>query len=213
MSISTYSELKTAVQEWSKRNDLTARIPDFIRIAEIKIKSILDVAELELNTTLTTTSNVDFVALPADAKTPIALWLADITPLEQLTQVFPQTLPYSTTPARPLYWAVDGANIKFAHPVDAAIPVVLRYSQLFELTDANPTNNVLTKYPDVYLFGALSELADYTFDDGNLAKWNAKFLDAVQRASNLEASDNKNAPLMTEISISSRQRFNINRGY
>jgi hypothetical protein len=34
MSITTYSELQTAVANWLKRSDLTATIPDFIRLAK-----------------------------------------------------------------------------------------------------------------------------------------------------------------------------------
>ncbi len=34
MSITTYSELKTAVANWLNRDDLTAVIPDFISLAE-----------------------------------------------------------------------------------------------------------------------------------------------------------------------------------
>ena len=213
MSLTTYSELQAAIVAWSKRSDLTAVIPDFIRLAEIRIKSLLDVSELEVNASLTTVPNVDFVDLPTDSKSPVALWLADITPLEKINQVLPQELPYRTTPARPLYWAIDGAKIRFAQPADAAIALQFRYKQIFELSDLVPTNQILTKYPDVYLFGALSELADYNFDDNSLSKWATKFNAAIDTALNLESSDNKNVPLMTDLGLTARQRFNINRGY
>ena len=37
MSIANYGELKTAVADWTKRRDITARIPDFINLAHIKL--------------------------------------------------------------------------------------------------------------------------------------------------------------------------------
>lgn len=37
MSISNYGELKTAVADYTKRRDLTARIPDFIQAAHVRI--------------------------------------------------------------------------------------------------------------------------------------------------------------------------------
>lgn len=213
MSITTYSELQTAVAAWLKRGDLTTQIPDFIRLAETRLKSLIDVSTLETTSTLATTPSSATIALPSDFKNPIALWIADIDPQEQLTQVLPQSLPYNETPNRPQYWAIDGANLRFQCPADAAYPIKLRYSQLFALSDSAPTNSVLTSFPDVYLFGALCEAADYIFDDQNSVKWSARFNDAVQRCSNLQAAENKNVPLMTEFAKSVRQRFNITRGY
>lgn len=213
MSISTYAELQSAVASWLKRTDLTTQIPDFIRLAEIRIKSVLDIRTLETTADLLTTPSSATVALPSDFKSPIALWLADINPQEQLNQLLPQALPYNDTPNRPQYWAIDGLNLRFQCPANDTYPLKFRYSQLFELSDAHPTNYVLTDFPDVYLFGALFESADYTFDDASAMKWNAKFLDAVQRCNNQEASNNKNVPLMTEFAKSAKQRFNILRGY
>ena len=213
MSITNYSELQTAVASWLKRADLTAQIPDFIRLAEIRIKSVVDIRTLETTADLTTTPSSATVNLPSDFKSPIALWLADINPQEQIGQLLPQSMPYNETPNRPQYWAIDGQTIRFQCPANASYPLKFRYSQLFELSDGNPTNYVLTDFPDVYLFGALFEAADYTFDDNSAMKWNAKFLDAVQRCNNQEASNNKNVPLMTEFAKSAKQRFNILRGY
>jgi hypothetical protein len=213
MSIGTYAELRTAVAAWLKRTDLTAQIPDFIRLAEVRIKSLVDLGALETTATLATTPDSPTIALPADFKNPIALWIDDIDPQEQLTQLLPQALPYYDTPNRPQYWAIDGADIRFQCPADAAYPIKFRYSQLFELSDANPTNSILTGFPDVYLFGALAEAGDYSFDSENGLKWNAKFQDAVQRCNSLQSAENKNVPLMTELSRIARQRFNIMRGY
>ena len=37
MSITDYGELKSAVSDWINRDDLTTRVPDFIRLAEAEI--------------------------------------------------------------------------------------------------------------------------------------------------------------------------------
>ncbi len=213
MSITTYSELQSAVAGWIKRSDLTDRIPDFIRLAEIRLKSVIDLRVLETTTDLSTTPSSATIALPSDFKSPIALWIADINPQEQLGQLLVQSMPFNETPNRPQYWCIDDHTIRFQCPANNTYPIKFRYSQLFELTDTNTTNYVLTDFPDVYLFGALFEAADYTHDDQSAAKWNARFLDAVQRCNNQEASNNKNVPLMTEFAKSARQRFNIFRGY
>lgn len=213
MTIATYDQLQTAIAAWVKRKDLSAQIPDFIRLAEIRIKSTVDLRVLETTAELLTAPSSATIAIPADFKSPIALWIADINPQEQLNQLLPQAMPYNVTPNRPQYWCVDDHTIRFQCPADNAYPIKLRYSQLFELSDANPTNYLLSDYPDVYLFGALCEAADYTQDSSNGPRWSNRFLDAVQRCNNQEASNNKNVPLVTEFAKSARQRFNIFRGY
>lgn len=213
MSITNYAELKAAIASWLKRSDLTAQIPDFIRLAEVRLKSLIDVRDFETTVDLSTTPNSPTVSLPGDFKSPIALWVDDINPREKLDQVITQNLPYTNTPGRPLYWAIDGDNIRFQSPAYQVYPLKFRYTQLFELSDTNTTNFVLSQYPDVYLFGALYEAADYTFDDNNAAKWQAKFVEAVQRANDQENSNQKFVPLLTEFGQVMRRRFNIYRGY
>ncbi len=213
MSLTTYSSLKSAIADWAHRSDLTTQIPDFIALAEKRIKSMADVRGGELETTLACTISSQYIALPSNFKSPIALWISDINPREQLQQVLPQTLPVNTTPNRPMYWAIDGANIKFQCPANQAYPIDLRYEAVFELSDANPTNYVLTNYADVYLFGALVEVASYTANDQALSKWEAKFQTAVQWMGNQEASNNAQVPLRTEFGQVSKRRFNVYRGY
>lgn len=213
MSLATYDDLQAAVASRLKRDDLTTLIPDYIRLAEARMLTLIDPHAYEVNTTLVTVPSSDTVALPADFKNPIALWITDINPQQPLDQVLPQSLPYTTTPSRPLYWAIDESNLRFQAPADAAYPLKLRYQQTFALSDSVPTNAVLTKYPDLYLFGVLVEAADDTYDEEREVKWDARFRDAVQRCNNQESSENKFVPLMTELGQAHRQRFNINRGY
>ncbi len=213
MTISTYSELQTAVAGWAQRSDLTALIPDFISLAEKRIKAMLSPAPYELEVTLNTAPSVDTIALPADFETPIALWIADINPRYELTQWLPQELPYTTTPCRPLEWSIDGVNIRFQAPADGAYPIKFRYVQSIALSDAGPTNYILESYPDVYLFGSLAEAFSYIRDDEQATKYDGRFRTAIDLAKGQEASKNKNVPLLTEFGMLQRTRFNINRGY
>jgi hypothetical protein len=40
MAINNYTELVAAIAEWLARDDLTARIPDFVTLAEAKINRV-----------------------------------------------------------------------------------------------------------------------------------------------------------------------------
>ena len=58
MSISTYLELKTAIQNWSKRSDTLSVIDDFIDLAESDIAVNLKVRSMEGTATGSTGSRI-----------------------------------------------------------------------------------------------------------------------------------------------------------
>ena len=213
MTISTYAGLQTAIASRMKRQDLAASIPDYIALAEVRIRALIDPHAYETTVTVVATPSSDTIALPTDFKNPVALWIADITPQQQLDQLLPETLPYSTVPTRPLYWCVDGSNIRFPNPCDSAYPFKLRYQQTFALSNTVTTNEVLQKYPDIYLYGSLVEAADDVRDNESQGKWNSRFMDAIQRCNDQEGSENKFVPLLTEFGQITRRPFNIYRGY
>ena len=47
MAIGTFAELKTAIANWLDRDDLTARVPEFIALSEARINRALDVRQME----------------------------------------------------------------------------------------------------------------------------------------------------------------------
>lgn len=208
MALSNYTELKAAVAQWMRRSDLTAEIPDYITLAEKKIVKLLKIRGQETETTLTPNSGDSTVALPTDYGSPIALWntLADRI---KLNQVLPDALEYDDTPGTPDYWAVDGANIRFDCRLDGAIPFAFRYVKTFELSDVSPTNFILTEWPDVYLYGALTEGFLAVYDEQRAAVWQGKFQAAIEVARATGNDSKKNIALRTDMGA---QRFNIYTG-
>lgn len=213
MALANYSDLQTAISAWAKRSDLTSRLPDFIALAESRIKSLVRLRSLDTETSLSTTINSDVIALPSDFKSPIALWIADINPREQLEQLLPQSIPYNTIANRPLYWCIDGTNIRFQTPANQVYSIKFRYQQLFNLSTSNTTNYLLTSYPDVYLFACMVEVLNDTQDFQQAQVWDARFKEAVQLCNNQEASNQENVKLRTEFGSANKRRFNIFRGY
>lgn len=211
MALSNYSELKTAIAAWMKRSDLTAKIPDYITLAEKKIVKIGKIRQFEVETPLVGTASSDVVALPSDFESPIGLWDTSDNPRCQMVQVLPQALPVDTTPAQAEFFAIDGANIRFECPLDAVYTYSLRYRKKFALSDANPTNYVLTDYPDVYLYGALVEGFSDVFDEDRAAVWQQRFRTAIELMNSAESMKNNNVGLRTE--MGSSERFDIYRGY
>jgi hypothetical protein len=62
MALANYADLLTSVAGWLNRTDLTATIPDFIRLAETEFNRSLRTIEMEGRATATLTS--DAVAVP-----------------------------------------------------------------------------------------------------------------------------------------------------
>lgn len=211
--ISSYSDLQSSIATWMKRTDLAALIPDFIALAETRIKTMVDPRMYETTVDLVCTPSSDTIALPADFKSPIALWIADINPIEQLTQKLVQSLPFNNVPNRPLYWAIDGSSIRFHCPANAAYPIRFRYQQAFNLSNANPSNYLLATYPNVYLFSCLVEANTYVQNKDEAAVWDQRFRDAVTECNSQEASNDRYVALATEFGQISKRRFNVFRGY
>ena len=75
--ITTYAELVTALDGTSgylHRTDLTAKIPDFIKLAESKINRKLRLLLGETESTLTATIGSRLMAVPTRFGSPIELW-------------------------------------------------------------------------------------------------------------------------------------------
>jgi len=213
MAFTSYSELQTAIGQWLKRSDRAAVIPDYIKLAETRIKTLVRLRVMETEVDLSTTQGSDVIAIPNDFKSPIALWIADINPREQLEQLLPQSMPYNTVSNRPMYWCVDGRNLRFQTPANQVYPIKLRYQQHFGLSDTTTSNYLLEDYPDVYLFGAMVEALNDVQDFAQAEIWEKRFQTAVFQCNNQEASNQESVKLRTEFGSANKRRFNIFRGY
>ncbi|WP_336057368.1 phage adaptor protein [Nitratireductor sp. CH_MIT9313-5] len=174
MPITTYSELQTAVSNWMARSDVSGEAEDFISLAEAHLNREISAVETDATITGTTGSrSIDISSL--SLKTPIALFLVDPSSSDEvmLTQKADGTFPYRDTAGEPRYWAIDGDNIDFDCPLDVAYSFRLRYSQKFALSDAAPTNWLLTNHPDVYLAATLIWGGVFVQDDTLAQRFNA----------------------------------------
>lgn len=214
MALANYVDLKLAVADWLHRKDLTARIPDFIAMAEASINRRLKISPAEVETPVFMTIGSRFIPLPGNFGTPICLWLESNMPREKLTPALPSELPVDGGQSgEPLYWAIDGTKIAFDQRADKAYPLTLRYVQKFSLSDANQTNWLMTEAPDAYLYGALKEAAPYMRDDARIGIWENKFEQVIQEVKHRQNDRKSIAGLMTDPGLGGNSRFNINRGY
>ena len=183
MAITDYASLKTALATWLHRSDLTAMIPDFIALAEAKMTCDLDSRSMETRVNLTTVPGNAFLALPADMVEMRRLVL-ETEPACVLKYASPDQIdadyPLSSS-SRPAVFAVIGGDIQLAPIPDSAYTLELTYQQRIpSLSDANPTNWLLTKWPNAYLYCALCAAQPFIANDERLVTFQALYKEAVK---------------------------------
>ncbi len=155
MALSTYAQLQTAVGNWMARGDLSGEAADFITLGEARLNR--EIPAVETDVTITGTLNSRRIDVSANSVvSPIALFLVEANGDEiEIVQRSDGSFPYSSTSDQPRFWAMDGTNIDFDCPLDSAYTFRFRIRQRFSLSDASPTNWLLTNHPDIYLAATL----------------------------------------------------------
>ena len=212
MSISTYSELKTAVQTWLDRSDLSANAADFIALAESRLNRVLPLRTMQVDVTLTGTGSSRSLALPADFVEPVALFLTTFGVQTRLTPRLAGTFEYGTVNGVPSAWCINGTNIDLDVPCDQAHTFSFRYRKSFALSDSVTTNWLLTNHPDVYLFAALVEAAFFIENPDFMAGVQGRLDLALKEVIDEQGRSLGIATLATDPALATRHRYNIRSG-
>lgn len=218
MAISTYADLQAAVASWLIRSDQTARIPDFIAMAEARLNRVLRLRRAELNAALTGVPASRFVPLPGDYDEALTCWIVYPagTEAQELRFVDPARIDPSTIAGTPYGWTIDGTNLGFERPCDQAYAFTLRYLAKLALSDAIPTNALLTDYPDAYLFATLAEAGAALRDNDFTVMYEGKLERALREINAKDARSRAQQVLSTEPGFLQRltraSGFNIYRG-
>jgi len=189
MSLSTYSELKTSIANYLNRSDLTDVIPDFITLTENRLNRELRVRANMVRATTTTTSGTAFYDLPSDLIELRNITYDTSSSSYALTYLSPESSSReygSTGNGFPRAYTNLGKNIKLAPTPDGAYTININYFQkLNSLSDSVTSNDVLTEFPDLYLFGSCMEGAIYLNDTEQTQRFASIFqatLDEVKRS-------------------------------
>jgi hypothetical protein len=186
MAITTYAELKTAVANWLNRDDLTAVIPDFISLTEADINR--NVRHWRMEQRATASLDARYTTLPSDFLEAVRFHLSvDQGPIELLTPLALQIRRENNndTKGKPQFYAIIAGQIEvWPTPDDAYTGELYYYSRTPALSDSNTTNWALTYFPDLYLYGSLSQSAPYLVDDARLGTWAALYQNATDGINN-----------------------------
>lgn len=199
MAITTYTELQSAIADWIDRNDQAARIPDFISLAEAKIRR--RVRRKTIRTTLNVSA--ESTPLPSDLAELRSVYPLTGTPSRDrpLDNATPEMLAelrarHGAVSGRPLAFAIIDDDLVVAPAPDQTYSLQITYFQkLVALSSSAESNATLTEAPDIYLYGSLAEAGEFLVDDGQVAQFKADFDAAIEELNQVRIREETTASL------------------
>lgn len=203
MALSTFTELKEAVADWLDRSDLTARIPDFIALAEARINRELRIRPMEVRSTMYTTVDQQYFNLPGGyiQMRNIQLNTNPTTPLEYITPEMLDRLYGSSTTGKPRAYTLIGDEIQLAPIPDSAYQLEMAFYEKFtplgDGSSGTVTSNWLTaNAPDVLLYGALMEAEPFIKNDERIPVWLNGYSNAINKLQQQDQRDRHSGSAM-----------------
>ena len=194
-----YTELVTAVSDYTENTFETAEMNTFIEQAEQRIYNSVQFPSLRKNVTGTITANNKYLSCPLDYLSTFSLAVVDATGayeylLNKDVNFIRQAYPQPTDTAIPKYYALFGPNSAVANELsfilgptpDATYTVELHYFYYPESIVTAGTSWLGDNFDSVLLYGTLVEA--YTFMKGEadmMALYDGKYKEALQLAKRL----------------------------
>ena len=178
MSMTTYDGLKASIANWLNRTDLATEIPDFIELAENRIFHEVRVPTNE-KTVLLTLSSDGYATLPSDfLEIKDVFW--NYVPLDRISLT--DLYGYVTASGTPTFFARETYRLKFFPTPTVLDSDELRMIYYFDagrLSSTDTSNVMLSLAPELYLYGALVEAANFLGSDSQ--KWEMGYQAAYGR--------------------------------
>jgi len=185
----TFANLKTTIADYLARDDLTSNIPDFITLAESRMNKELRIREMMKRSTTTTTASDDTNLLPTGFLEARDIFIDGNpkTPLMYVTPGHYSAIYGGSETGKPKVFTVIGSEMRLGPSPDAVYTVeMLYYGRITALSDSATSNDILTNYPDLYLYGSLIEAEPFLQNDQRVQTWLALYGNA---ASAVKVSD------------------------
>ena len=185
MPLSTYDELKASMADWLVRTNLTAQIPDFIRMNEAQIERNPKVRTRQMIARAVASTSAEFTVLPIDF---LALHNVQLNTNPRVTPIYSATMaeldeirrcnPQGGVPER---FCIVGDTIELAPvPTETLEIEIVYYQRIPKLSASQSTNWVLDNHPDLYLYGSLMQAAPYLKNDERVPLWLAAVTGIVE---------------------------------
>lgn len=198
MSLDSYSNLKTAILGHLDRSDLSSYVDDFIDIAESMHKRDIRIREMIQREAITVDNRQK--AVPSGVLEIISLRLltTPVTVLEEVNLHEMNRIRQETT-GRPYRFAIH-EEIEFdVTPAESYSGEIIYYGEVVALSDANTSNAILIKAPDLYLYGALMAAAPFLLADERIQVWGGFYQRGLDALKVREQSGRRIGPLVSRV--------------
>ena len=182
MSFADYDALKASISDWIANDQITSVIPDFVRLAEVRLQRDLKMRFTEVTTTGMLVPDQDYIDLPAGCIEPRHLSILThpqagvhiVAPSE-----FDRVRVSRDLSGRPVVALSRGLTLALAPTPNAADDYTLiALHGITPLSMSNPTNWLLQTAPDALLHGSLVQGGLYMGNDERLPGWEMAYQDA-----------------------------------
>jgi hypothetical protein len=203
MTISTYASLRDAVagnigQSWTHRGNMMTVFDTFLQLTEEEVykggmksngvdSEALRVREMETRAVATLSTSSRFLALPSGflESRRVELEYTDASSnkvVYPLQFVVPSALFERGVAARPSRFTIT-SQYEFDCTPDVAYVVELQYyGEQTPISASNTTNDILTAYPSIYLYGCLKHANRWMGQEQKAEYYNDVFLSSIERA-------------------------------
>ena len=182
MSFATYSDLQTSIANYLARSDLTSIIPDFITLAENRLRRELRIRQMLKSVTTSTVSGDATVELPSDFL-EIRDFVVMTNPIQPLSYSSPSSLsndPRTSEVGVPKSYTILASEFQVAPAPDGIYTLkMLYFAAPPYLSSGNASNVFLNVAPDGLLYGALVEAEPYLMNDARINTWGSMYDRAI----------------------------------
>ena len=191
MSVTSYTELKTEVQNWINKSSISGSADDFVTFAEAYLNTQLRTTKqmvLASGTLSSSTNELNlafhFSKLQRIRSMSINVGGSDLV-LSYLSQDLMAARYSDTSSGVPAYYTIIGTTLYLDPAPDSAYAFTLMYYAKLDALASATTNWLLEDYPNIYLYAALAEAAVFAKDEKAATAYMAlrdRYLDLLKSA-------------------------------
>ena len=178
-AISNWGTLKTAVQTYIRRADLTAELPIYLQVASQRLLQDLRCQWLEKQTTgLVTVAGTQQYSLPTDFAEMKRVRLVIAQRFIEMDYVEDKQIMGSS--GRPTKYTIAASTIRFSEIPDSAYNYTLIYKAIpTEMVADADTNVFITNAPEALLKAICTEAMRTTLDEQRFQSYNMEYQNAI----------------------------------
>lgn len=174
MALANYTDLQAAIRAWlNKGTTLDAQIPDFIRLAESRLNKVLEDPDMQVSGTISLTAGVG--SLPADFGSLISASDSVYGRIEPVS--VSQFSDFSSISGNPRTYTIRAGQFVTAPAGAGTVNII--YTRAIPPLASNATNWLLTRAPEVYLYGSLLQAEFFGWNDERLPLIKAAWDEAI----------------------------------